>query len=121
MQRQKQVVKAAFLLIGIFALAVLLIVSAPTGVVMTQDALPAVTDTATAEPTPPATATPVPPTPEPPTPEPPTPEPPTPEPPAPTATPPPQEPVQIPEPITVVLFGTGLAALSAAAAARRKQ
>jgi PEP-CTERM motif len=32
-----------------------------------------------------------------------------------------QGPVPIPEPITVVLFGTGLAALSAAAAARRKK
>jgi hypothetical protein len=29
--------------------------------------------------------------------------------------------VPIPEPITVVLFGTGLAALSAAAASRRKK
>ena len=36
-------------------------------------------------------------------------------------TPIPSEPVSIPEPITVVLFGTGLAALSAAAAARRKK
>jgi hypothetical protein len=35
-------------------------------------------------------------------------------------TPQPPAPVAIPEPITVVLFGTGLAALSAAAAARRK-
>jgi cytoskeletal protein RodZ len=33
---------------------------------------------------------------------------------------PPAPPVTIPEPITVVLFGTGLAALSAAAASRRK-
>ncbi len=33
---------------------------------------------------------------------------------------PPAAPVSIPEPITVVLFGTGLAALSAAAASRRK-
>ena len=32
----------------------------------------------------------------------------------------PPAPVSIPEPITVVLFGTGLAALSAAAASRRK-
>ena len=42
----------------------------------------------------------------------------------PTTTPPtqpPAAPVAIPEPITVVLFGTGLAALSAAAAARRKK
>ena len=39
----------------------------------------------------------------------------------PTTTPAPSEPVSIPEPITVVLFGTGLAALSAAAAARRKK
>lgn len=31
----------------------------------------------------------------------------------------PTSPVQIPEPLTVVLFGTGLAALSAAMAARR--
>ncbi len=30
-------------------------------------------------------------------------------------------PVPIPEPVTVVLFGTGLAAISAAAAARRKK
>ena len=57
------------------------------------------------------------------------------EPAPPTATPPPilptatepgpgptpSEPVSIPEPITVILFGTGLAALSAAAAARRKK
>jgi len=33
----------------------------------------------------------------------------------------PPQPVPIPEPITVVLFGTGLAALSAAVAARRKK
>jgi hypothetical protein len=33
----------------------------------------------------------------------------------------PVPPVSIPEPITVVLFGTGLAALSAAAASRRKK
>lgn len=52
---------------------------------------------------------------------------PTPEPstPIPTSTTPPtqapSEPVPIPEPVTVVLFGTGLAALSAAAAARRKK
>ena len=38
----------------------------------------------------------------------------------PTATTQPPAPVTIPEPITVVLFGTGLAALSAAAASRRK-
>lgn len=37
-----------------------------------------------------------------------------------TATPPPSGPVPIPEPVTVVLFGTGLAALSAAVASRRK-
>ncbi|MCB0061644.1 MAG: PEP-CTERM sorting domain-containing protein [Caldilineaceae bacterium] len=37
-----------------------------------------------------------------------------------TPTPPPSGPVPIPEPITVVLFGTGLAALSAAVASRRK-
>jgi hypothetical protein len=43
-----------------------------------------------------------------------------PETPEPTVTTGPPAPVQIPEPITVVLFGTGLAALSAAAAARRK-
>lgn len=42
------------------------------------------------------------------------------EPPGETATPAPPAPVVIPEPITVVLFGTGLAALSAAAASRRK-
>jgi hypothetical protein len=30
-------------------------------------------------------------------------------------------PAEIPEPITVILFGTGLAALSAASARRRKQ
>jgi hypothetical protein len=34
-------------------------------------------------------------------------------------TPTPRGPVTIPEPITVVLFGTGLAALSAAVATRR--
>jgi hypothetical protein len=40
----------------------------------------------------------------------------------PTSTPvPPAAPVAIPEPITVVLFGTGLAALSAAAARRKKE
>lgn len=33
----------------------------------------------------------------------------------------PPQPVPIPEPVTVVLFGTGLAALSAAVAARRKK
>jgi hypothetical protein len=38
--------------------------------------------------------------------------------PVPTA--PPSGPVPIPEPVTVVLFGTGLAALSAALASRRK-
>lgn len=37
-----------------------------------------------------------------------------------TPTPPPSGPVPIPEPVTVVLFGTGLAALSAAVASRRK-
>ncbi len=37
-----------------------------------------------------------------------------------STTAPPAPPVTIPEPITVVLFGTGLAALSAAAASRRK-
>lgn len=37
-----------------------------------------------------------------------------------TPTPIPSGPVPIPEPVTVVLFGTGLAALSAAVAARRK-
>jgi hypothetical protein len=37
----------------------------------------------------------------------------------PTATPVP--PAEIPEPITVILFGTGLAALSAASALRRKK
>ena len=36
-----------------------------------------------------------------------------------TVTPTPRGPVTIPEPITVVLFGTGLAALSAAVATRR--
>lgn len=38
---------------------------------------------------------------------------------SPTSTPAPPAPVSIPEPITVVLFGTGLAALSAAAARRK--
>jgi len=38
-----------------------------------------------------------------------------------TPTPVPPGPVPIPEPITVVLFGTGLAALSAAVASRRKR
>lgn len=37
-----------------------------------------------------------------------------------TPVPPATEPVQIPEPITVVLFGSGLAALSASVAKRRK-
>lgn len=37
-----------------------------------------------------------------------------------TPTPPPSGPVPIPEPVTVILFGTGLAALSAAVASRRK-
>jgi carbohydrate-binding DOMON domain-containing protein len=41
--------------------------------------------------------------------------------PTPTFTPEPERPVQIPEPVTVVLFGTGLAALSAAMATRRKK
>lgn len=36
-------------------------------------------------------------------------------------TPVPSGPVPIPEPVTVVLFGTGLAALSAAVASRRKK
>lgn len=39
----------------------------------------------------------------------------------PTPTSQPPQPVPIPEPVTVVLFGTGLAALSAAVAARRKK
>lgn len=45
------------------------------------------------------------------------------EPPTPTNTPAPSAPksVPIPEPVTVILFGTGLAALSAAVAARRKK
>lgn len=38
-----------------------------------------------------------------------------------TPTPVPSGPVPIPEPMTVVLFGTGLAALSAAVASRRKR
>jgi outer membrane biosynthesis protein TonB len=38
----------------------------------------------------------------------------------PTAPPTPLPPAEIPEPITVILFGTGLAALSAAAARRKK-
>lgn len=66
---------------------------------------------ATATPAPVDTATPVPPTAVPATPVP------TPVPPTPV---PVSEPVQIPEPITVVLFGTGLAALSASVAKRRK-
>ena len=37
-----------------------------------------------------------------------------------TPEPTPQPPSEIPEPITVILFGTGLAALSAAAAKRKK-
>ena len=40
----------------------------------------------------------------------------------PTAVPPePSDPMPIPEPVTVVLFGTGLAALSAAVATRRNR
>lgn len=70
----------------------------PTGEPATATPVPA--DTAT--PVPADTATPVP----------------TPVPAVPT--PVPNEPVQIPEPITVVLFGTGLAALSASVAKRRK-
>ncbi|MCX6043806.1 MAG: PEP-CTERM sorting domain-containing protein [Chloroflexi bacterium] len=42
-------------------------------------------------------------------------------PPAATSTPVPPRPVAIPEPVTVVLFGSGLAALSAAIASRRKK
>jgi hypothetical protein len=38
-----------------------------------------------------------------------------------TATPVPPKVVPIPEPVTVVLFGTGLAALSAAVATRRSK
>ena len=38
-----------------------------------------------------------------------------------TSEPQPSEPVSIPEPVTVILFGTGLAALSAAAARRKKE
>jgi outer membrane biosynthesis protein TonB len=87
--------------------------------VFAQDGVPAA-DTPSPQPTEPPTDVP--------TTEPPTPEPtPTTEPEAPTATPTvtpeppaPPAPVTIPEPITVVLFGTGLAALSAAAASRRK-
>lgn len=46
---------------------------------------------------------------------------PTPEPPTPvTPTPTPSDPTQIPEPITVILFGSGLAALSASVARKRK-
>jgi outer membrane biosynthesis protein TonB len=40
--------------------------------------------------------------------------------PVPTSPPTPIPPAEIPEPITVILFGTGLAALSAAAARRKK-
>ncbi|MFN2200565.1 MAG: PEP-CTERM sorting domain-containing protein [Caldilineaceae bacterium] len=65
---------------------------------------------------PPPTNTPVPPTEEP-TKEPTIPPPPT---VTPTAPPTPLPPAEIPEPITVILFGTGLAALSAAAARRKK-
>jgi len=42
-------------------------------------------------------------------------------PPTATTVPQPPQPVPIPEPVTVILFGTGLAALSAAVAARRKK
>lgn len=87
------------LIIGLVATASLMI----TDVALAQDGA-AVTDTATAEP-PTVTPTPIPPTSTSV---------------VPTNTPTTPPPVQIPEPITVVLFGTGLAALSAAAAVRRK-
>ena len=85
------------------------------------EAAPLAADTPTTQPTLP---TEVPPTEVPPTEAPPTEVPPTEtlQPPQ-TVTPPPTPvpPAEIPEPITVVLFGTGLAALSAAAASRRNK
>ena len=126
MQHPSQSIKIGLLWGTLLLFIVALAVAPWVEPVLAQDAVPAVTDTATAEPTPPSpTDTPVPPTPttvpttEPPTATSPAPTPTSP-PPAPTPTDVPGEPVNIPEPITVVLFGTGLAALSAAAAARRK-
>lgn len=94
----------------LFALSIALIIGVAATATFTtpeiafaQDGA-AVTDTATAEP-PTVTPTPIPPTSTSV---------------VPTNTPTTPPPVQIPEPITVVLFGTGLAALSAAAAVRRK-
>jgi len=73
----------------------------PTDPPPTNTPVPVITNTPVPVPT--NTPVPVPPTPIPP-----------------TAVPPVTEPVQIPEPITVVLFGSGLAALSASVSKRRK-
>lgn len=98
--------------------------AAATETAATEPATPTPTDTTvppTDTPTPTATDTPVPPgtdTPVPPVTDTPT------LVPTPTSTlvvSPPTGPVPVPEPVTVVLFGTGLAALSAAVAARRKK
>ncbi len=79
-------------LIIAFAAVIALPVMGVDGVAFAQDAA----DTPTAEPTTPAaTATPVPAS--------------------------PSDPTQIPEPITVILFGSGLAALSASVAKKRKK
>ncbi|MCB0090486.1 MAG: PEP-CTERM sorting domain-containing protein [Caldilineaceae bacterium] len=93
------IVLSIALILGVVATATF----TATDVAFAQDGA-AVTDTATAEP-PTVTPTPIPPTSTSV---------------VPTNTPTTPPPVQIPEPITVVLFGTGLAALSAAAAVRRK-
>lgn len=77
----------------------------PTSIPTQPPPTPTNTFTPTAPP-PTATNTPIPPTEQPPE--------------TITPTPTPLPPQEIPEPITVILFGTGLAALSAAAARRKK-
>jgi hypothetical protein len=115
-----------YIIAAVFLVLSFAIMSFGNFAVPAVEAAPLAADTPTSQPTiPTPTNTPVPPTPTN------TPVPPTPTEPGPTETlqppqtvtpsPTPVPPAEIPEPITVVLFGTGLAALSAAAASRRNK
>ncbi|WP_141608371.1 PEP-CTERM sorting domain-containing protein [Litorilinea aerophila] len=129
--RQPRSVYLIFMVAVLLLLGMTLLPGLVTGTGVLAQGGPAA-ETPTEQPPPPTVTTPAPGETETPVPATETPVPPTEEPPAETATPTatssgpgsspgPSQPVTIPEPITVVLFGTGLAALSAAAASRRKK